>query len=594
MLLALLRWLTGGQTAEPDKGGEASPGGPPARAPGKTAVFFYGRGGGGHLASAIAVRDCLTQEHAWSADLLAAAGLPPTGAPFLSDEYRVLIVDIGKLAEESVLGPLARLSPFSGDDIYNWCIRNGQYALAEFATKMGLGVSAGAVAARGPAAAHPPLTRHAPPSRRFPARRRAGTAASLSWALPPTCARSSRAWWSRSCPRSTSCSGAPCTRCARPAHRAARRSPPPTRPARARGRRPSLPFSQASAGVPLLTVATDMESCGLHCWIDPHVPDSAGEGAAPHTIVAGGRRLQQQAEAAGYPHGRILRTDGMVVHPSFYRANRPEQAAWSAAQPPRTRSRSALRARRASSPRPDARVAGGGAVRTAVPTVVLFFGGFAPPRTEQIADGLFGRFGAQRLRLVVLCGRNESLKARLDGRVRAARAAAAWREGGAAAAAGEGVGWAGAEVVGFVDADELVRRMRGASAVMGKPGPGAASEAQVLRVPFVTELNSGTMQQERSVAKWLLETGYGVVVERLEDCPPDLFGKLDRCRVSLAGSAQNLAVFQVAARVLAHLRDPADRRAQADAGAPAAAREPGSARRAAGARRESMAARSTR
>lgn len=103
-------------------------------------LLLYGRGGGGHLASALAIRDCLTQGHAWDAELLAATGLPPSeGAPFMSAE-RVLVVDVGKLAEESVLGFWARLVPFSGDDIYNFFLKRGMYNLAALATRFGLGV----------------------------------------------------------------------------------------------------------------------------------------------------------------------------------------------------------------------------------------------------------------------------------------------------------------------------------------------------------------------------------------------------------------------------------------------------------------------
>lgn len=276
---------------------------------------------------------------------------------------------------------------------------------------------------------------------------------------------------------------------------------------------------QARPGVPLLTVATDMDSSELHCWIDPFLPDSPEQRAAAHTIVAGGRRLQRQAEEAGWPIERIMRTDGMVVHPAFYRAPATADQVSDAGQ------------------------------EHSVRTVVIFFGGFAPPRVEQIAANLLTRFG-ERVRVVLLCGANDSLRAHLERRAHAARRAAA-SCGEGAGARGSSVGWASAQIVGFVDAAGLAQHMCGASAVLGKPGPGAASEAQVVRVPFVTE-SCNTMPQEKSVADWLLETGYGLVIERLEACPNDLFEQVEACCVALRQSPPNLAVFQVAACVLSH------------------------------------------
>jgi hypothetical protein len=107
----------------------------------RRAVFFYGRGGGGHLASANAVRDCLTTQLApHAASLLRRACEPSAAASPLAPLAResIELVDIARLVDAMVLGEaVARRLPLNGDDLYNLALAAGLYSLADLITATG-------------------------------------------------------------------------------------------------------------------------------------------------------------------------------------------------------------------------------------------------------------------------------------------------------------------------------------------------------------------------------------------------------------------------------------------------------------------------
>lgn len=86
-------------------------------------LFLYGRGGGGHKASANAVRDCLAQDE---------GGV----------RCDVQLEDIGRLLEAPVIGERVKrffnwLGMPGGDDIYNFFMSIGWYRMANMSTKLG-------------------------------------------------------------------------------------------------------------------------------------------------------------------------------------------------------------------------------------------------------------------------------------------------------------------------------------------------------------------------------------------------------------------------------------------------------------------------
>eukprot|EP00306_Pavlova_sp_CCMP459_P005512 CAMPEP_0185164730 /NCGR_PEP_ID=MMETSP1139-20130426/9823_1 /TAXON_ID=298111 /ORGANISM="Pavlova sp., Strain CCMP459" /LENGTH=644 /DNA_ID=CAMNT_0027730113 /DNA_START=24 /DNA_END=1958 /DNA_ORIENTATION=- len=468
------------------------PAGP--RAP--RALFLYGRGGGGHLASAVAVRDCL-ESH--TPPRPAGDGPSASGDASLDARLAVDMVDVGKLVEAGILGPvLSSIAPFSGDDVYNFFMKQGQYGLAAAATDVGMSsIDRNAEALVKFFSAYlekerPDVVVSYVPSLNVLLRR------SLALTLPR---------------------------------------------------------------VELLTVITDMESSPAHRWIDPYDPTPT-QGGRQHTIVAGGARLHAQAWEAGYPPDKVLATEGMVVHPKFYAVRNCQHSsgAGGGGAGAAAEGSGADDGRESGSQGSTTPSVNGGLVN-GLRKVVIFFGGFAPPRTSAIADALLHVHGA-RVQLIVLCGRNEELRKKLQDKVDKARSAPgahqAWRERK----------WSHAVIEGFVPAARVVEHLAGAACVVGKPGPGAASEAAVLRVPFVTEVGRDTMPQERCVVDWLVQGGYGIVAPSLERCPADLLEQADECRQALRGYS-NHAVFQVAARVRACVL------AARGAEAPAAAATPG-------------------
>ena len=330
--------------------------------PSKTAanriIFFYGRGGGGHKASANAVKDCLAQD--------ATAG---------GVECAVTMEDLGTLLEAPVLGETTQrlftwLGMPGGDDIYNYFMSKGWYRFADLATRMGASTIERQAQAIGDwlcgylASERPALVVSFIPFVNKVLRE------ALAHALP---------------------------------------------------------------GVRLLTVITDMEHSDAHRWIDPF--DAA---AGAHTIVAGGRHLQSQALALGFDGAHLLRTGGMVVHPAYYQMRSdPSNAGCTVRE----------------------RLDG------ALPTAVLFFGGFGPPMMEEIAEALLRQF---ELNLVLLVGKNDALAARLEGRI----------------AAGEPL-WSRHPILvdGFIPPPTLIEYISAANCVVGKPGPGVVRLSTTTPMP---------------------------------------------------------------------------------------------------------------
>lgn len=208
--------------------------------------------------------------------------------------------------------------------------------------------------------------------------------------------------------------------------------------------------ASALPGVPFATVMTDMADHPPHFWIEP---------GQAQTLVCGTPRAAQQARAASYSNEQIVLTSGMVIKPSFYNLPRAD--------------------------RPQARRAHG--LDPLRPTGVVMFGGQGSLQMLRIAKALDG------VQLVLLCGRNEALAARLRALTRSAPHA----------------------VFGFTD--DVASVMRLGDFFIGKPGPGCLSEAVHLGLPVITLRNAWTMPQERYNAEWVQAQGVGIVIRSLDE-----------------------------------------------------------------------------
>jgi UDP-N-acetylglucosamine:LPS N-acetylglucosamine transferase len=220
-----------------------------------------------------------------------------------------------------------------------------------------------------------------------------------------------------------------------------------------------------------------------------HPPHFWIEPGLPQTLVCGTQRAAGQARAAGYADEQIVLTSGMVLKPSFYELppiNRAHRRAALGLDPLR-------------------------------PTGVVMFGGQGSQQILRIARELDG------VQLVLMCGRNELLAEQCRRLRRSAKHA----------------------VVGFTD--EVADVMRLADFFIGKPGPGALSEAVQLGLPVITIKNAWTMPQERYNAQWVQEQGVGIVVPsvaRLPAAAGEMLQDLPRWHAATA-RIDNRAVFEV-------------------------------------------------
>jgi 1,2-diacylglycerol 3-beta-galactosyltransferase len=97
---------------------------------------------------------------------------------------------------------------------------------------------------------------------------------------------------------------------------------------------------------------------------------------------------------------------------------------------------------------------------------------------------------------------------------------------------------------------EMPYFMRLADFFIGKPGPGAISEALLMKLPVIVESNARTLPWETYNAEWIVENGLGIVVRSFRSIAeaaarllePEVF---DRCKKNVE-SMENRAVFEAA------------------------------------------------
>jgi 1,2-diacylglycerol 3-beta-galactosyltransferase len=196
----------------------------------------------------------------------------------------------------------------------------------------------------------------------------------------------------------------------------------------------------------------------------------------------------------GHAGAYIHRVSGMVLNPRFYEI--PPLAAEE-----RARARTAL------------------GFDPHQPVGLVLFGGEGSAVMLEIARRLDNR------QLLMICGRNEKLREKLQG---LAHTAALFIEG-------------------FTK--EIPRYMELADYFIGKPGPGSISEAVAMGLPVIVERNAWTLPQERYNADWVREQGVGTVLPDFRDIAravEDLLepSAYERFRHA-ARQTQNRAVFEI-------------------------------------------------
>lgn len=205
---------------------------------------------------------------------------------------------------------------------------------------------------------------------------------------------------------------------------------------------------------PFVTLITDLADYPPHFWIEPVI----GSGNQQY-IIGGTERAVQQARSFGHPENHIFGTSGMILRPDFYENNKPDPLA--------------LRAELGL--KPD------------LPTGIVLFGGFGSSVMYEIADRLEN--AGTQVQLILVCGRNEKLAARLHARQ--------WKMP--------------VHILGFTK--EVHKLMYAADFLIGKPGPGSIAEAMVRHLPVLIECNAWTLPQERYNAEWVKEKRVGIVLK---------------------------------------------------------------------------------
>jgi hypothetical protein len=237
---------------------------------------------------------------------------------------------------------------------------------------------------------------------------------------------------------------------------------------------------------PFVTIITDLADFPPRFWIEP---------VKEQHVIAGTEKAAEQARAMGHDSAHVFRTSGMILRPDFYVEDH--------SNPSELRKEMGLRAD--------------------LPTAIVLFGGHGSKVMYDITERLDA--AGLPLQLILICGRNEQLEAKLRAR--------AWK--------------IPVHIIGFTK--EVHKLMRAADFLIGKPGPGSIAEAMVRKLPVLIECNAWTMPQERYNAEWVKEKGVGIVLKSFKDVAEGAKkmlepGALANFRKNVAAQ-ENRAVFEI-------------------------------------------------
>jgi glycosyl transferase family 28 len=245
-------------------------------------------------------------------------------------------------------------------------------------------------------------------------------------------------------------------------------------------------WTRVYPGRPFVTIITDLADFPPRFWIEP---------TKEQYVVAGTERAVEQARAMGHDSAHIFRTSGMIVRPDFYAADNSD--------PAELRKQMGLQADRT--------------------TAMVLFGGHG----SKVMFDITQRLDAEGLplQLILICGRNEALAAKLRARK--------WKMP--------------VHVVGFTK--EVHRLMRAADFLIGKPGPGSIAEAMIRKLPVLIECNAWTLPQERYNAEWVKEKNVGIVLKSFKDVVNGVKQMLEPARLAEfrknVAAQENRAIFEI-------------------------------------------------
>jgi hypothetical protein len=245
-------------------------------------------------------------------------------------------------------------------------------------------------------------------------------------------------------------------------------------------------WTKVYPGRPFVTIITDLADFPPHFWIEP---------IKEQYVIGGTQRAVEQAKALGHDDAHIFRASGMILRPDFYVPDNSDPVA--------------LRAELGL--KPD------------VPAAIVLFGGHGSKVMYDITQRLDA--AGSPLQLIVICGRNEELVAKLRARK--------WKMP--------------VNVIGFTK--EVHKLMRAADFLIGKPGPGSIAEAMARQLPVLIECNAWTLPQERYNAQWVVEKRVGIVLHSFRDVVAGVRQMLEPAMLAEfrknVAALENRAIFEI-------------------------------------------------
>ena len=213
-------------------------------------------------------------------------------------------------------------------------------------------------------------------------------------------------------------------------------------------------IQRAKLGTPVVTILTDFADCPPAFWSEPETGNY---------LVCGTAKAAKQARLFGVREDRIVKTSGLVVHPSFYESICQERRS--------QRLKLGLD--------PDC------------PTGLVMFGGNGSKVMLDIAKNL--ECFQDKLQLIFICGRDRELASSLDKHQRLQKRF----------------------VTTFTE--DIPYYMHLADFLIGKPGNVSISEAMVMKLPVITEGNALTMIQEKYCCETIRHQDVGIVISNFRD-----------------------------------------------------------------------------
>jgi UDP-N-acetylglucosamine:LPS N-acetylglucosamine transferase len=245
-------------------------------------------------------------------------------------------------------------------------------------------------------------------------------------------------------------------------------------------------WAKVYPGRPFVTLITDLADFPPRFWIEP---------IKEQYVIAGTAKAAEQARAMGHDDAHVFLTSGMILRPDFYVPDTSD--------PVQLRKEMGLQAD--------------------LPTAIVLFGGHGSKVMYSITEHL-DKAGLP-LQLILICGRNEELAAKLRFRQ--------WKMP--------------VHIVGFTK--EVHKLMRAADFLIGKPGPGSIAEAMVRKLPVLIECNVWTLPQERYNAEWVSEKRVGIVLKSFRDVVPGVRQMLDPSTLAEfrknVAAQDNRAIFEI-------------------------------------------------